>query len=91
MQRELLGDVAPGRGRDANNLAFVQYDRGDTRGARAPSANHWTIYRQLFPGDHPDVARIVNQIGFWLTEAGDYAEADQRPARGAGDATPVIR
>lgn len=76
MQRELLGDVHPDVANTLNNLAFVQYDRGDTRGALLTERESLKIYRQLFPGDHPEVARIVNRIGYWLIEAGDYAEAD---------------
>ena len=34
------------------------------------------MYQKLFPGDHPEVARIMNRVGFWLTLAGDYAAAE---------------
>jgi tetratricopeptide (TPR) repeat protein len=34
------------------------------------------MYRKLFPGDHPEVARILNRIGFWLILDEKYAEAD---------------
>src|SRR5262249_21843898 len=35
------------------------------------------IYRKLFPGDNPDVARIMNRLGYWLTETADYEGADR--------------
>jgi tetratricopeptide (TPR) repeat protein len=35
------------------------------------------VYRKLFPKDHPDVAAVTNRIGFWLTLAGDYADAER--------------
>jgi tetratricopeptide (TPR) repeat protein len=60
-----------------NNLAFVQYARGDQSAALANEREALAILRQLFPGDHPEVARIENRLGFWLTQAGRYAEADQ--------------
>jgi tetratricopeptide (TPR) repeat protein len=75
MQRELLGKVHPDVGNTLNNLAFVQYDRGDTIGALATERESLDVYRKSFPGDHPDVARIMNRIGYWLTQAGEYDEA----------------
>ena len=60
-----------------NNVAFVQYDRGDTAGALATEREALGIYRKLFPGDHPRVAAVTNTIGFWLTFAGEYAEAER--------------
>ena len=35
------------------------------------------IYQRLFPGDHPDVARIMTRLGFFRTLAGDYAVAER--------------
>jgi tetratricopeptide (TPR) repeat protein len=77
MQRELLGATHPDVAQTLNNLAFVQYDRGDTAGALATKREALAVYRRVFPKDHPDVARVMNQIGFWLTQAGQYAEADR--------------
>jgi tetratricopeptide (TPR) repeat protein len=60
-----------------NNIAFIEYARGDKDAALANERKALTIMRHLFQGDHPEVARLENRIGFWLTEAGQYAEADQ--------------
>jgi tetratricopeptide (TPR) repeat protein len=35
------------------------------------------IYRQAYPKDHPETARVLNTIGSWLTMAGEYPEADR--------------
>ena len=76
MQRELLGEVHPDVANTLNNLAFVQDDRGDLKGALETERQSLAVYQQLFPGDHPEVARIMNRIGYWLTETKDYAGAD---------------
>ena len=67
MQRELLGNVHPDVANTLNNLAFVQDDKGDLAGALVTEREASSIYRGLFPGDHPEVARIMNRIGYWLT------------------------
>ena len=35
------------------------------------------VYRRVFTNDNPAVARVLNRIGFWLTLAGQYEEADR--------------
>jgi tetratricopeptide (TPR) repeat protein len=35
------------------------------------------IFRKVYPHDHPTVAFVLNQIGFWLTISGDYEEAER--------------
>jgi hypothetical protein len=35
-----------------------------------------SIYRRLFPGDHPDVGRVLNELAFVLHDRGDLQEAD---------------
>jgi eukaryotic-like serine/threonine-protein kinase len=75
MQRELLGDLHPDVANTLNNLAFVQYDRGNIAEALQTERDSLRTYRRVFPGDHPEVARVMNRIGYWLTEAGEYAEA----------------
>ena len=67
MQRELLGEIHPDVANTLNNLAFVQYDRGNTEGALATEREALGVYQQLFPNDHPSVAAVTNRIGFWLT------------------------
>ena len=80
-----------------NNLAFLQYDRGNSQGALATEREALAIYRKLFPNDHPDVAAVTNKIGFWLTLAGEFDEADRHIQEGLamrrrlfGDANPNV-
>jgi tetratricopeptide (TPR) repeat protein len=82
MERELLGGVNPGVANTLNNLAFVQYDRGDVQRALATLREALAVYRKLFPQDHPDVAAVNNRVGFWLTLAGDYPAADRHIQEG---------
>ncbi len=35
------------------------------------------MYQRLFPGDHPEVARTMNLVGYWLMLDGDYGAADR--------------
>ena len=77
MRRELLGNVHPLVAQTLNNIAFVYYDRGEVRAALDAERESLDIYRKLFAGDNPDVARIMNRLGYWLTESGEYRDANR--------------
>ena len=91
MQRELLGAEHPEVANTLNNIAFVQYDLGDARGALATEREALSVYGKLFKGDNPDVAAVTNRIGFWLTLAGEYPEAERYIRGGPGDAPAPVR
>jgi tetratricopeptide (TPR) repeat protein len=35
------------------------------------------IYRQIFSEDNPEIARVLNTMGYWLIDLGNFADADQ--------------
>jgi tetratricopeptide (TPR) repeat protein len=55
----------------------VQYDRGETHEALENMRHVLAIYRKAFPADHPDIAIVLNVMGFGLTMSGDYELADR--------------
>jgi tetratricopeptide (TPR) repeat protein len=77
MRRELLGENHPIVGRTLMNLASLQYDRGATKEAIANGREVLAIYRKSYSADNPEIARVLNAIGFWLTMAGENGDADR--------------
>jgi tetratricopeptide (TPR) repeat protein len=81
MRRDLVGEVHPDVAHTMHNLASLQFDRGETRAALATEREVLAIYRKVPDGDQ-GAAVSLNTIGFWLTIAGKYAEADRELREG---------
>lgn len=76
MQEALLGKEHPDVARIWNNLAYVYYYSGNLVTARDAMLRSIDISRMTHGEEHPEIAGSLSTLGRWLTEAGDYAEAE---------------
>jgi tetratricopeptide (TPR) repeat protein len=76
INRKLLGKNHPSVAVTLLNIAFVDFARGDVRGAITTARESLEMSRKALGPEHPDVGARASSLGYMLIEAGEYAEAE---------------
>ena len=78
LQQKLFGTADPAIARTMKDLARAVADGGDLNGAIPLMRKAVSMERALYPNEpHPDLAEVINDMGYLLDEHGDLDESEK--------------